>query len=231
VTAWSDTYLGRLVESFESAAEPSRAACAAAYLRDQFTFLGIGSPRQRELVKAVHEGLAPPTEADLTDLVLALWRREEREYQYVGAAEVRRQAKACSASFLPVVERLITTKSWWDTVDALAVHGAGVLVASHPELRADMDRWLASDDLWLRRSALLHQLLRRDRTDADWLFASCLRLAGERDFFVRKAIGWALREYSKTSAGAVHSFVAENADLLSPLSRREALLWLSRHPG
>jgi 3-methyladenine DNA glycosylase AlkD len=231
VTSWSEAYLDRLVAAFEDARDPDRAPAMSAYMRNQFPFLGLGSQRWRELVRQARQGAGRPTQQDVTDLVLALWERPEREYQYAGAAEVRRHAPGATPAFLPVVERLITTKSWWDTVDVLAVHGAGVLVANEPGTRAEMDRWLASEDLWLRRSALLHQLLWRDRTDAGWLFAACLRLAGERDFFIRKAIGWSLREFSKTDRAAVTSFVEANAGVLSPLSRREALAWMATHPG
>jgi 3-methyladenine DNA glycosylase AlkD len=228
VTTWSDSYLARLVPGVEAAADPVRAAGTAAYMRPQFVFLGVGLPRLRELAGAARSGLAEPAEDDLADLVDALWAKAEREYQHVGLEEMKRNARRLPPGFLWVVERLITTRSWWDTVDALATRGAGVLVANHPELRAEMDRWLDDDDLWLRRSALLHQLHWRERTDADWLFAACLRRSGERDFFIRKAIGWALREYSKTEAAAVREFVASHQDSLSPLSRREALKWLAR---
>jgi 3-methyladenine DNA glycosylase AlkD len=223
--------MGRLVPAFEAARDPTRAPVMSAYMRNQFPFLGLGSRRWRELARHARDGSGRPGEEDVTAVVLALWEMPEREYQYAGAAEVRREAARASPAFLRVVERLITAKSWWDTVDALAVHGAGPVVANHPGLRPDMDRWLGADDMWLRRSALLHQLLWRDRTDAPWLFAACRRLAGEGDFFIRKAIGWALREYSKTDAGAVRAFVADNGDGLSPLSRREALAWLAKHPG
>ena len=126
------------------------------------------------------------------------------------------------------VEPLITSKSWWDTVDSLAGHTVGVLVAQHPELASTMDEWISSEDIWLARTAILHQLGYKAKTDRDRLFAYCLRRAADREFFIRKAIGWALREYSKTDAKAVHAFVRTNAGTLSSLSSKEALKWLER---
>lgn len=121
----------------------------------------------------------------------------------------------------------MTAKSWWDTVDSLA-HAVGALVLAHPELAAEMDRWIADEDLWLRRVALLHQLDFGAQTDARRLFDYCARSAGETDFFARKAIGWALRQYSKTDPDAVCRFVAEHDAVLSPLSKREALRAIER---
>jgi 3-methyladenine DNA glycosylase AlkD len=228
VTAWSSAYLERLTPALEARADADKAKGMAAYMRNRFPFLGVQGPGRREAMAAARADLPQPSEADLTDLVRALWRLDAREYQYVGSDEIWRAAGRCGPSFLTVIEWVITARSWWDTVDRLAVHGAGVLVANHSALRTEMDRWLDDDDLWLRRSALLHQLLWRDRTDAAWLFAACERRAGETEFFIRKAIGWVLREYSKTDASAVRGFVAAHEVDLSPLSRREALAWLDK---
>jgi 3-methyladenine DNA glycosylase AlkD len=104
----------------------------------------------------------------------------------------------------------------------------GDLVRHHPDLRARMDDWLAGDDTWLTRTALLHMNRWKAGTDADWLFAACLSRADHRDFFIRKAIGWALREYSKVDGAAVVAFVDDHRGDLSGLSRREALTWLDR---
>jgi 3-methyladenine DNA glycosylase AlkD len=133
-----------------------------------------------------------------------------------------------SAALLDTVERLIRTKSWWDTVDALATRAVGSLVHRHPQLRPTMDRWLTDQDVWIVRSALLHQNRWKADRDVAWLFASCLARAGDTDFFVRKAIGWALREHSKVDEQAVVAFVEEHQTELSGLSRREALMWLER---
>jgi 3-methyladenine DNA glycosylase AlkD len=116
----------------------------------------------------------------------------------------------------------VTTHSWWDTVDEIASHIAGGLVTGCPELVATMDAWAASDHMWLARTAILHQLGFKERTDVDRLFAYCLSRADEPDFFYRKAIGWALRQYARTDPDAVLTFCEAHIDVLSPLSFKEA---------
>ena len=126
-------------------------------------------------------------------------------------------------AFLDTVEALLTNKPWWDTVDSLASHAVGALVARHRELRPRMDAWLAGDDLWLVRSALLH-MLGWKTTDAGWLFAACLAWADHPDFFVRRPSAGPCAEYSKVDEHAVVAFVADHEGELSSLSRREALI-------
>jgi 3-methyladenine DNA glycosylase AlkD len=121
------------------------------------------------------------------------------------------------------VEQLIRAKSWWDTVDALAASVVGPMVAADPSLVATMDRWIADADVWVARSAILHQLKYRDRTDADRLFGYVDRRCHETEFFLRKACGWALREYARTDPASVGRYVADRGDRLSMLTRREAL--------
>ena len=200
----------------------------AAYMRDQFAFVGIPSPARVAIEREVTAGLPPPAERDLTAFALACWKRPEREYQYAACGYLRRHVRGCSSAFIDTAERLITTKSWWDTVDELAQRIVGPMVAAHPELRTTMSRWIDADDLWLARTAILHQNRCKARTDPDLLFGYCLRRAADREFFIRKAIGWALREYSKTDAEAVVRFVRDHHDELSGLSRTEALKWLHR---
>ena len=219
----ADTLLARLPEVYGAAADPERAANMRAYMKDVAPFLGLASPVRRELSRTVLAGTARPDERDLTALALRCWALPEREYAYFAIDVLRRHVTALTSGFLPVARELITTVPWWDTVDHLAAHVVGGLVAADPALRADMDAWIEDDDLWVARTALLHQLRHKDATDTDRLFAYCLRRAGHPDFFVRKAIGWALREYAKTDADAVRSFVAAHRDSLSPLSVREAL--------
>ncbi|KJK59601.1 DNA alkylation repair protein [Saccharothrix sp. ST-888] len=219
--ALADSLVDRLVPAFRTAADPVQAVRMSAYMRDQFRFLGLPAPVRRTLSRAALDGTPRPAEADCAALALACWDLPEREFQYVATDYLARYADRCSADFLPTVRQLISTRSWWDTVDPLAVHVVGPLVAAHPALRTEMDAWIRSDSLWIARSALLHQLRHRARTDADRLFGYCTLRSGDSDFFIRKAIGWALREYGKTDPAAVRRYVGQSS--LAPLSAREAL--------
>lgn len=194
-----------------------------AYQRDQFAFLGVASKPRRAVQRAVLGRRRPPSDADLAALARGCWALDEREFQYAGTDWFGRFAPRGGPDLIAVARELITHRSWWDTVDALASHAVGGLVAAHPGLAVTMDRWIDDDDLWVRRTALLHQLRYGVRTDADRLFAYCERCQGESDFFIRKAIGWALRTYARTDPEAVRTFVAAQGDALSPLSRREAM--------
>ncbi|WP_405495302.1 DNA alkylation repair protein [Streptomyces sp. NBC_00096] len=213
----------RLRESFGAAADAEQAGHMAAYMKDVAPFLGIRTPLRRELSRAVTKDTPKPSEADCAALALRCWDLPEREYRYFAADYLRRHVSRCSSGFLPVVRHLIVTVPWWDTVDALAAHTVGPLVAADPALAPVMDEWIGDEDLWVARTALLHQLTYKSATDAGRLFAYCRRQGAHPDFFVRKAIGWCLREYAKTDPGAVRAFVAAERGSLSPLSVREAL--------
>lgn len=219
----ADRVLERLTVVYPAAADAERAAVMRAYMKDVAPFLGLPSPERRVLSRAVLEGVPRPDEDDCAAIALRCWRLPEREYHYFAVDYLRRHAGRCSAGFLPVARHLITTVPWWDTVDALAAHVVGALVEADPRLTADMDAWISDDDLWVARTALLHQLRYKERTDTDRLFAYCLRQSGHPDFFIRKAIGWCLREYAKTDPEAVRGFLARERGRFAPLSVREAL--------
>jgi 3-methyladenine DNA glycosylase AlkD len=225
----------RIAAALARRADADRAGPMARYMRDQFPFLGVMAPAQKEAWREVAADLPRSLpEPVVVEAATALWDLPEREHQYLACTLVNRHATvparspAASPGFLDTVEALLTTKPWWDTVDSLATHAVGALVACHRKLQPRMDAWLAGDDRWLVRTALLHMLGWKADTDADWLFAACLARADHADFFVRKAIGWALREHSKVDEQAVVAFVAAHEGELSALSRREALMWLER---
>ncbi|MGW2049724.1 DNA alkylation repair protein [Streptomyces sp. NPDC001858] len=219
----ADAVLARLTSAYGGAVDPERAAAMQAYMKDVAPFLGLPTADRRALSRTVLAGTPRPDEADCTAIALRCWALPHREYHYFAVDYLRRHTGRLSSGFLPVARRLVATTSWWDTVDLLAAHVVGALVEADRRLAADMDVWIADEDLWVARTALLHQLRYKDRTDADRLFAYCLRQSGHPDFFVRKAIGWSLREYAKTDPEAVRAFVTRERTRLAPLSAREAL--------
>jgi 3-methyladenine DNA glycosylase AlkD len=200
----------------------------SAYMRHQFEYFGITLPGQRLVAKAALAGVGKPTEADLRALATACWSRTQREYRYVACDYLRRHVRVCGPGFLPFVGELIGDRPWWDVVDTLASHVVGPLVKSHPTLVATMDEWLAGEDMWLTRTAILHQLGYKQDTNVELLFRYCLARADHRDFFIRKAIGWALRQYAWTDPDTVRTFVLANEARLAPLSVREALKNIGR---
>ncbi len=209
--------------ALEAVADPEQSAPMAHYMRDQFPFLGVTSPALRQAVKPF---LAAGREASGDDLVAAArwcWDQPEREFQYVGALLLRRWIRALEAGHIEDLEYLITTRSWWDTVDSLAAWSVGPLVLANPDLVSVMDQWIDDDDLWLARTAILHQLSYKDRADGERLFRYAEARAADTEFFIRKAIGWALRQYARQEPERVRDFVEQHRDQLSGLTVREAM--------
>ena len=209
-------------------AERARAMCA--YMRDQFAFLGIATPLRRASVARL---CVPPLgRGALLRAARALWALPEREYRYAAVDLLRRHQAVLGPRDLPALLTLVLREPWWDTVDGMAAVVGGVL---HRELRAGvsaqqtMDRALADPQMWVRRIAMLHQLGWRDDTDETRLFGYASTLAAEPDFFIRKAIGWALRDYARWQPEAVAAFVAGHIAALSALTVREATKHLPGH--
>jgi len=216
VTDLAGTLLSRLDAAIAERRDPERAFAMAAYMRDQFEYAGLPAPALRTVERAAFAGLPRPTPDDLRAFVLSCWERPEREFQYAACDYLRKFVAVAGPGFVPVLRTLITTKPWWDTVDPLATRVTGDLVRAHPSLLGTMDAWSADDNMWLVRTALLFQLHYGPATDTERLFGYCARQAGHPDFFVRKAIGWALRQYARTDPAEVRAFVAETPSL-SPL--------------
>jgi 3-methyladenine DNA glycosylase AlkD len=217
--AWVPGLRG-LRASLQAVADPERAEQMADYMKGRFDFLGVTSAdrraAQREFVAAARsEG----PEACLL-VALPLWREPEREFQYVGCDLLRSVGSRLPGRSLGDLRALVATKSWWDTVDSLA-KVVGSVVASHPDVAPELDDWVADDDMWVARAAILHQLGWKERAQPKVVFRYCEARMDHGDFFVRKAIGWALRDLARTRPEEVWAFVDAHPEM-SGLSRREA---------
>jgi 3-methyladenine DNA glycosylase AlkD len=202
------------------ASDPERALRTQAYMKSEMPYLGVRMPVLRQVCRAA---FAEHGEEGWEDAVQRLWQEAEyREERYAALVLLRRHEREAS---LALVEEFVVDGAWWDYVDSLA-HVAGAVLRRDPSIAGEMRAWSRSPDRWKRRVSIICQLGFRERTDLALLYDCIEPNLGDRDFFVRKAIGWALREYSKTDAGEVLRYVREHADQLSPLSRREALAWL-----
>ena len=212
--------------ALEAVAEPGRAAPMQAYMRDQFVFLGVAAPQRRLAVKALLANLRGVGADVLLEHAQLLWQQPQREYRHVALDMLALHRRQLGVEHLPALLGLARQRAWWDSVDGMAGIVGDVLQA---ELRrrgdghAHMDAALQHEDFWLRRIAMLHQLGWRADTDAGWLFDAALALAHEEEFFIRKAIGWALRDYARHAPAEVLAFATEHRLQLSPLSYREAL--------
>ena len=212
-----------LQRAFTEHANVERAVGAAAYMRDQFRFFGIDAPTRRRLIREVRHTLGLPSSVlDLADLC---WADAEREMQYAACDVLAQPAvlRRLTPVNVPHLQRLVTTKSWWDTVDVLAPTIIGGILRPFPDLvRAHARAWIESDNIWLQRTAILVQLKYRDQTDFDLLTECILRRASSTEFFVRKGAGWALRQYAYTAPDLVRAFLDEHRQALSGLTLREA---------
>ncbi|WP_035054458.1 DNA alkylation repair protein [Andreprevotia chitinilytica] len=219
VTDW----LARFQTALSPAADPAGATAMAAYMRGHFAYLGVATPLRRQLTKTlVREARSSLDEVTLLNLCDALWRESQREYQYAACDLLDACSKSLTPAALPRLEALVTSKSWWDTVDDLAGDIIGGLVLRHRALVPRMDELVRHPDLWLRRTAILYQLGWKTETDQPRLFAACLANAADPDFFIRKAIGWGLRQYARVAPDEVRNFLLVHRNVLSPLSVREA---------
>jgi len=223
----TDAELVRAVRAaLRAAADPSRAPGMQAYMKSQLPYLGVPVPAVRAIVRGEARIRPPADSATLADTARTLWRgarfREER-YAASALTDVRAARPLQTQQLVPLYAEMITTGAWWDHVDEVS-HRIGGLLLSHPEqVRPIVLQWSRDDDRWLRRTSVICQLGAKARTDLNLLTSTVDANANDKDFFLRKAIGWALREYAWTDPEWVLRFVAEREAVLSPLSRREAL--------
>jgi 3-methyladenine DNA glycosylase AlkD len=210
--------LEAIILALQRAADPARAIPMAAYMRGQFEFLGVPTPARRNATRALYQNLKPKTADQITALAQALWDYPAREYQYAAIDLLAAHNNKLDIQHLPFLIGLVQSKSWWDTVDAIASVIGKVLRYRHD----GMDQAIGHENMWVRRVAILHQLGWRDKTDQALLFSYSLQRAHEKEFFIQKAIGWALRDYARHDPQAVREFTLAEKARLSPLSYREA---------
>ncbi len=217
--AMSQTMLDKIKETLIAIAEPGRAEPMRAYMRNQFAFIGIPTPLRRKALRPLFRQLKGCGDSvQLIALAKQLWALPEREYQYAALDLLASRHKDLDIQDIPALLSLAQDKSWWDSVDGLASIISDILAGRHDA----MDAALISPNMWLRRIAMLHQLGWRDNTDTARLFAYARTLAPEQEFFIQKAIGWALRDYAHHDPQAVRDFLRAEKDILAPLTYREA---------
>ena len=195
------------------------------YMKSDLPYLGVRMPALRRVCRTVFADHPLATFAEAQDAVLTLWREAQHREERYAAIELtgeRRYGGFRTLAALPVYEELVVTGAWWDYVDAVA-HRVRELLVRHPrELSVTMRDWSRSPDRWERRVSIICQVGRKVETDLALLYDCIEANLADRDFFVRKAIGWALRDYAWTDPEEVDRYVRERAAELSPLSRREA---------
>jgi 3-methyladenine DNA glycosylase AlkD len=215
-------YFQLVKSTFKAHGKPDIALGQIAYMRNQFDFFGLKAPIWMAFTKEIHKNKGIPKGDDLKTLVRYCFEDEHRELQYFAIETVQKQVKKESADFIDFLEEMIVEKSWWDSVDWLAKL-VGFHFKNYPEQIVPVtERWMQSGNFWLQRVAIIFQLFYKEKTDQELMFNYIRRMRGSKEFFIQKASGWALRQYSKTNPEAVLHFV-ETTSGLAPLTKREAL--------
>lgn len=227
VTAFVRDLARAVDDGLKAIADPAKAGPMAAYMKGIQNFLGVASPDRAALFKRIAPDHLPADEAVYEAGITALWTLPYREGRYLAIAFARHNSRFVTPGRLPLYERMLREGAWWDVVDEIAPHLVGVQLRDHRAVvQPVLDRWVTDGDFWIRRAALLAHLGHKAEVDADTLFAHCRLLAHEREFFIRKAIGWVLRDLGRRRPDVVRAFLAAHGHELSGLSRREAVKWL-----
>ncbi|KZE67818.1 hypothetical protein AWM68_18810 [Fictibacillus phosphorivorans] len=215
-------YIDQLRVALQEKKNPEEAEKMSKYMRGQYEYFGLRAPIMKETMKAFIKENGLIAHNDLFSFLREAWSMPEREMQMAGLALADKVKKQMTLEDIEWIEFIIVNKSWWDTVDHIAKHIAGYYFAKFPEeITPVTERWIASKNIWLMRSAILFQLGYKEKTDHKLLAHIIKETKYEQDFFIRKGIGWALREYAYTNEEWVWEFV--HSEELSPLSYKEAI--------
>lgn len=220
-------YVRALNAEFKQNGNDSIAREQKAYLRNQFEFFGIKTPRRRALQKPFYSKDYLPKKEEMIPIVKKLWSQPERECQLFSQEFCFKYVNQLEVNDIELFEHMILNKSWWDTVDFIATKLLSAYFKKYPERRNFyVQKWLSSGNIWLQRSALLFQLKYKQELDTKLLHSTIVALSNSNEFFINKAIGWILREYSRTNPEWVFNFINNNP--LSTLSRREAMRFINQ---
>jgi len=221
MSSFKSAVVSQLKRELPKLGNRKKAIGAQAYMKDIAPFLGVMTPDRRSFVRSVLSNLPVPTSDEIAETVRALWKLDEREYQYAANDLLARHYMQLDKKFLAEHgEYLISTKSWWDTVDGLGSAVVSPLTMKYPAISL-MRKWNKSDDIWLIRASIQHQRGRKYETDVKLLFELCAPHVAQKEFFIAKAIGWALRDLSQIDNREVIRFLTDHPDLNS-VAVREA---------
>lgn len=219
-------YVARLQQLFEQHRDVDKAMPMSKYMREQFDFYGLQQPLRMKLTRQFwSEYGAPESDKALQAVVKLCWQNDYREVQYFGLDTIIKRQKHLSPGFIKTLEWLVRKKSWWDTVDKLASPIIGTHFQNYPDLiPAYTKKWCNANNIWINRIAILFQLRYKNKTDENLLYSLMEQMSDSEEFFIQKAMGWALREYSKTNSFSVVDFIRSTK--LPALTKREALKWM-----
>lgn len=213
-----------IINKFEEHRNKENALAMKTYMKDKFEFLGIKSPLRKELQKEFLKNIDKKAPIN-KNLVKLLWNENSREFQYLAIDYLVKAKKQLQRDDIIFIEELITTKSWWDSVDTISSHLVGEICKMYPDLVDEyILKWSIDENMWLRRTSILYQLKYKENLDTKNLEKVIKVNTNDKEFFIRKSIGWALREYSKTNKEWVRSFINNNQ--LSNLSIKEGSKYL-----
>ena len=212
-----------LVKELKAVANPDDAVAMKAYMKNKFEFLGVKTPARRKLAKTFFK---QQTDSVIDwNFINEAWNNPYRELQYASLDYLESRKKLLIPSDLSHLKKLAQTKSWWDTIDFLD-RLVGSIIARFPETKEIILAWSRDEDIWLRRLAIDHQLFRKEETDTELLEKILVNNLGQTEFCINKAIGWALRDYSKTNPDWVREFIERHQIEMAGLSIREGSKYL-----
>lgn len=220
------TYTSLLIAYLKALGDDSIADKQSKYMRNRFPFIGLMKDHQVKYFKEFQADNGVIKHEDAIAFCTELIRQPERELWYIASQTLIKHKKKLKESDFPFIKEFLIKSDWWDVIDIISSNVVGTMALNFPAIKSEVDSWIKDDNFWLRRVAIIYQLTYRLNTDEKMLYQHILTVCDEKEFFIRKAIGWSLREYSKQNANSVRDFINLYQDKLSPLSIREGSKYL-----